>query len=362
MVVEWSVVDEIRLLRWVAEFKPVGVHKHFHMVCILERMNNAEKYPVVTLQKEVVRQGKTFSARDLWEKLSGYYNLQEADLLELQTGLAGLAPEMSRDFSLPWDEYGELILVNAKNGGHSPAAKAESVPETSELLQTQKSDTVGPPQDEVGPSTSVEQSVEPTVSAKEEESQEAPATTEEPIDREPSSPSTGLDATEGTPEQVESAQTQSGPPEAEYPASSPAVIPETDQTQVEEPSDEHDDGAHSRSVSPERSEDSGNIARRIRRQSVRLREKSNEEITEETPETSGATPLEKRPRDEDLSSPSPSAGTDEPLAKRTRHSAQTQEPEPPQSPPDKKRLSQPKKYPRRQTQPKRTSSRLRSRK
>ena len=128
MAVEWTVMDEIRLLRWVSEYKPVGIHKHFHMMCILERMNHPDTYPVVLLQKEIVRTDKRFTARDIWLKLSQYYNLDESDKLENDTfkessePIAGMESDNYKllagksEFSLPWDEYSELILKNAKRG------------------------------------------------------------------------------------------------------------------------------------------------------------------------------------------------------------------------------------------------------
>lgn len=143
MAVEWNIVDEIRLLRWVAEFKPVGIHKHFHMYCILERMNNPEKYPVIMLQKENMRPPKTFSTKDIWSKLKQYYDLDEADKLENDMNDENYQNERLRikgdkqfsnskllesrhhltanirDFTLPWDDYGDLILANAKNANET---------------------------------------------------------------------------------------------------------------------------------------------------------------------------------------------------------------------------------------------------
>lgn len=132
MAVDWTITDEIRLYRWVAEFKPAGINKHFHMLCIVERMNHPDKYPVILLQKESVRPGKVFTAGEIWDKLSTVYNLEEVDKLEdievetvPNSGSTDGKPSLFerkqrlsrvRDFELPWDEYGELILENARNG------------------------------------------------------------------------------------------------------------------------------------------------------------------------------------------------------------------------------------------------------
>ncbi|GCF00301.1 esa1-associated factor [Zygosaccharomyces mellis] len=114
MAVDWTKVDEIRLLRWVAEFKPAGLHKHFHMYCIVERMNRPDKYPVVLLQKETVKSGKIFTASEIWEKLTQYYDLDTMDRTE-----GGELFDENKDFELPWDEYGDLILDHAKGEAES---------------------------------------------------------------------------------------------------------------------------------------------------------------------------------------------------------------------------------------------------
>lgn len=142
MAVHWTIVDEIRLLRWASEFKPAGIHKHFHMFCIVERMNSPDKYPVTLLQKETMKLGKVFTATDIWEKLSQSYNLKDIDRRETTYPVADTTDDTmndndhddnnrniheetllelnnrirtrKQDFTLPWDEYGELILENAK--------------------------------------------------------------------------------------------------------------------------------------------------------------------------------------------------------------------------------------------------------
>ena len=146
MVVHWTIVDEIRLLRWASEFKPAGIHKHFHMFCIVERMNSPDKYPVTLLQKETMKLGKVFTAKDIWDKLSQSYNLEKIDEMEntysLKTTTEGSRNgdgndddgEINKetllelnnrirvhkqDFTLPWEEYGELILENARKSPNS---------------------------------------------------------------------------------------------------------------------------------------------------------------------------------------------------------------------------------------------------
>ncbi|AGO13210.1 AaceriAFR063Wp [[Ashbya] aceris (nom. inval.)] len=138
MGVKWSTVDEIRLFKWVAQFKPAGIHKHFHMRCILERLNNPDDYPVTLLQSDEPR--KTFSAQDVWEKLAEYYDLQQADLVEgMQVGEDENGDSTPRgSFSLPWGEYGELMLHNAREDGE--AGEEDGEQDTAEAVRDEAED------------------------------------------------------------------------------------------------------------------------------------------------------------------------------------------------------------------------------
>ena len=187
MAVDWTIVDEIRLFRWISEFKPAGIHKHFNMICIVERMNRPDKYPVTLLQKEHVKVGKLFTAQDIWDRLSRYYNLKELDAMEnnipdekvtstnndpmeerpgegggilndinhnsnideeYHEGDSGSNEEdmallklrykmqrQTRDFALPWGEYGELILANAKKGAISEGDNEQENEQELKIIQ-----------------------------------------------------------------------------------------------------------------------------------------------------------------------------------------------------------------------------------
>ncbi|QEU58728.1 Eaf7 [Kluyveromyces lactis] len=155
----WSKVEEIRLFKWMMLFKPAGIHKHFHMVCLLERLNKPDQYPIKLLQSDKGSSDKVFSGEDVWEQLSRYYNLEKADEVENQPypdiynddgatattneKTEGDAPldndddsdndddnsdELKRniiplqnrlqqetEFELSWEDYGELMLEHARD-------------------------------------------------------------------------------------------------------------------------------------------------------------------------------------------------------------------------------------------------------
>ncbi|CAI1679926.1 hypothetical protein SEUBUCD646_0N01860 [Saccharomyces eubayanus] len=172
MAVHWTIVDEIRLLRWASEFKPAGIHKHFHMFCIVERMNSPDKYPVTLLQKETMKLGKVFTATDIWEKLSQSYNLKDIDKRETTFPIATTTDSATndndyddndksiheetllelnnrirtrkQDFTLPWDEYGELILENAKKSPTPNEEETQIEPSNDTNGQTPKKTAESP--------------------------------------------------------------------------------------------------------------------------------------------------------------------------------------------------------------------------
>ncbi|SCV02880.1 LAME_0H05952g1_1 [Lachancea meyersii CBS 8951] len=136
----WSIEDDIRLFRWITDFKPAGIHKHFHMISILGRMNRPDQFPVVLLFDKLKSEGKgQFIASEIWAKLDQHYDLAKLDERENlamheneQVGDSKNGEKMEpfhssasqalrrafkgqREFNLPWDEYGELILENARS-------------------------------------------------------------------------------------------------------------------------------------------------------------------------------------------------------------------------------------------------------
>lgn len=137
---EWLIIDEIRLFYWMTKYKLAGINKHFNMFCIVEKMNYPNKYPVILLQKETIKSNKVFTAADIWKKVESYYDLEELDKIEnevkkpidvkeddLESKKIRIDSKVltSQEFMLPWDDYGELKIANAKNNTSNVPSDSE---------------------------------------------------------------------------------------------------------------------------------------------------------------------------------------------------------------------------------------------
>ncbi|KAK3930185.1 MRG/MORF4L-binding protein [Frankliniella fusca] len=89
--IEWNVYNEVKLLLALMGHKPVGVAKHFHMACILEKFSEAVKRDDI-------------SSQVIWDRLETMYDLQA-----LEENEALPFPKETVDFSLPPSEYGSLL-------------------------------------------------------------------------------------------------------------------------------------------------------------------------------------------------------------------------------------------------------------
>ncbi|KAG5513951.1 hypothetical protein PMAC_000573 [Pneumocystis sp. 'macacae'] len=100
---EWTVDEEIALLRAVCKYRPIGIHKHFRIISIMQEMNSF-----------MIR------STDIWEKLRTLYNLELLDEIvrcseHFRSGKSNLGEEnlvqesYFTEFLLPWEEYGEIM-------------------------------------------------------------------------------------------------------------------------------------------------------------------------------------------------------------------------------------------------------------
>lgn len=92
---EWDVEMEIQLFYAMANHKPVGINKHFHMACIWEKLSNS-------VTKEI-------STQDIWKHLEKLYDMS---MLEDTEPIP--FPNNEVPFSLPESDYGPLIKQKCK--------------------------------------------------------------------------------------------------------------------------------------------------------------------------------------------------------------------------------------------------------
>lgn len=91
----WDVDMEIQLFYAMANHKPVGINKHFHMACIWEKLSNS-------ITKEI-------STQDIWKHIGSLYDL---NMLEETEGIP--FPNHEMPFSLPESEFGPLMKQKCK--------------------------------------------------------------------------------------------------------------------------------------------------------------------------------------------------------------------------------------------------------
>ncbi|XP_045505033.1 MRG/MORF4L-binding protein isoform X1 [Colias croceus] len=111
-VIDWDVDMEIQLFYAMANHKPVGINKHFQMVCIWEKLSNS-------ITREI-------STQDIWKHLSTLYDMNMLDETEPIP-----FPNHEVPFSLPESEFGSLVKQKCKDAilgddsedGRSPSPK-----------------------------------------------------------------------------------------------------------------------------------------------------------------------------------------------------------------------------------------------
>ncbi|XP_072948110.1 uncharacterized protein MrgBP [Epargyreus clarus] len=126
---EWDVDMEIQLFYAMANHKPVGINKHFHMVCIWDKLTNS-------ITKEI-------STHDIWKHLDTLYDMPLLDDTEPIP-----FPNHEMPFALPENDFGPLIkqklkesiLADDSEDGRSPSPKP-STPRSNSRGTTSKDGT-----------------------------------------------------------------------------------------------------------------------------------------------------------------------------------------------------------------------------
>ncbi|VDN03051.1 unnamed protein product [Thelazia callipaeda] len=140
----WCTDSEIRLLKKLLIHKPIGVAKHFQMACLVDYMNNIYEdedtdfedilNPVdlheLNVRKNICGKPRVFkpkyvirpTARMIWEKLDAFYDLKEVEKNE--SSLEDLTEKW--DFSLPPDEFGDLLRKKEEMSKRTPQSSHSS--------------------------------------------------------------------------------------------------------------------------------------------------------------------------------------------------------------------------------------------
>lgn len=87
---EWNAEEQVQLFLALGGLKPIGINKHFYMVCICERLSTALK--------------RDISPDSVWAHLKKLYNLEALDKV-----VSLPFPQEQRDFSLPEADFGTLM-------------------------------------------------------------------------------------------------------------------------------------------------------------------------------------------------------------------------------------------------------------
>ncbi|KAJ6635207.1 MRG/MORF4L-binding protein, partial [Pseudolycoriella hygida] len=116
---EWSAEEQVQLFLALGGLKPIGINKHFYMVCICERLSTALK--------------RDISPDTVWAHLKKLYNLEALDKV-----VSLPFPQEQRDFSLPEADFGLLMtkkLMEVEEKKHSETkietTRCKCIPSTS---------------------------------------------------------------------------------------------------------------------------------------------------------------------------------------------------------------------------------------
>ncbi|CAG8831901.1 12627_t:CDS:2, partial [Gigaspora margarita] len=122
--VEWDVKMEIEFFRAIMKHRPVGIHRHFHMVNVHHDFN-ANSAVKCTIP-------------ELWERFGTYFNLSKLEDLDRDFDEEADEDSAFTEFSLPMDEYYHLIEEHRK-AGSSRGASPSPAPSKSQKSRREQS-------------------------------------------------------------------------------------------------------------------------------------------------------------------------------------------------------------------------------
>ncbi|CEP13794.1 hypothetical protein [Parasitella parasitica] len=135
---EWDAGMELALLNAISRCKPVGIHKHFRIISVQRQFNQHSPVPC--------------SIKEIWQRLGDFYGMsaldeleeedeeQEEEEREEQEKRKG---DIKSEFSLPLDDYEQLISEHRQDDQSISSMREESDTTGSPVLPPTKRTRTG---------------------------------------------------------------------------------------------------------------------------------------------------------------------------------------------------------------------------
>ncbi|KAG2204480.1 hypothetical protein INT46_005409 [Mucor plumbeus] len=130
---EWDAGMELALLNAISRCKPVGIHKHFRIISVQRQFN--QNSPVACSIKEIWQRLGNFYGMSALDELEEEDEEQEEEEREEQEKKKG---DIKNEFSLPLDDYEQLISEHRQDDQSISSVREESDTTISPVLPPTK--------------------------------------------------------------------------------------------------------------------------------------------------------------------------------------------------------------------------------